>query len=451
LVFCLGLALCLNCTSGDDDDNDSGGAGVPRGNLIGIILDATNGSPVTEGLIRAILDTSGWTEVQTDENGVFILEDVPVASRLYLEFRKDDYCRMTFTVDTQEAEHSGQITDIVLQVFPADARLTVIVTGAGQFLAGLETTITSVSYSSKPASDITNQNGIVRFDAGMRQTYSISVPSFDLDGDGEVDLRGVSQEIEISSPDENLYIDLEPVQQSTMDLLSVGVDEIKAICLFSEPIMSLQVLSGDAANATLIENFPALMDINGHQVTLTPNVESGFLNQGDWVEFYVKAQGHDTETWWEGTIRYNVEGAETDDDADDDDDDTDDDDADAPQIFDPYWDPDPVAYDSDMDGWVSYLIFGVCDPDDDLSGGAIYAYNAGTTELIWSEPIYWDDFTSLPDVSDCEEPTQVGAGTIFSDGTTPPGWDANLCIDIEVSDGDGSFSNLETNICVYVP
>jgi len=140
-------------------------------------------------------------------------------------------------------------------------------------------------------------------------------------------------------------------------------------------------------------------------------------------------------------------------DDDDDDDDTGDDDdvTAAPQIFTPYWDPDPVAYDATEDSYLSTIVFGVCDPDNDLPGGGIYVYVTGTTTLIWANAMEWSNFSGLPDVSDCSAPTEVGAGTLFGDLDADPWGNVDLCTDMEVSDGAGNFSNLEENFCVVVP
>jgi len=139
------------------------------------------------------------------------------------------------------------------------------------------------------------------------------------------------------------------------------------------------------------------------------------------------------------------------DDDDNDDDDNDDDDLHPPEISNAYWGPNPVSWDDDWDAWISYLVFYVCDIDNNLNGGgAIFAYLAGTDELIWDEPYYWN-ITDLCDISDCYSPCQVGAGKIFAETTEPPGWNIDYCIDLEVSDGTGLFSNKIENICVWVP
>jgi hypothetical protein len=146
-----------------------------------------------------------------------------------------------------------------------------------------------------------------------------------------------------------------------------------------------------------------------------------------------------------------------DDDTEDDDDNTDDDDDDnegvAPQISDAYWDPATVEYDDGVDGWVSWVEFDVCDEDNDLSGGGIYVYDTGTSNLIWSNPLWWDDFDGgAPNAPNCDAPRRIAAGTIFAEGEDPPGYgNENYCVDLEVTDGAGNRSDRIKNLCVVVP
>lgn len=123
-----------------------------------------------------------------------------------------------------------------------------------------------------------------------------------------------------------------------------------------------------------------------------------------------------------------------------------------PTIFSPYWEPEMVTYDPVQKSWSSHLVFGVCDPDNDLLGGAIYPYLKGTNELIWSYAILWYDFYSLPDVSNCDDPAYVGIPSVFAATEKPPGMEnGRLCIDLQITDGDGNFSNLICDICVTIP
>ena len=144
----------------------------------------------------------------------------------------------------------------------------------------------------------------------------------------------------------------------------------------------------------------------------------------------------------------------TDGSGDDDDDSGDDDDDDdgSPQIASASWNPDPVEYDSYSNSWISTTTFYVCDYQGDLSGGAVYFLIAGTNESFWQAPYQeWNDYPGgAPYAPDCGNMAEVQFGTIFGFGSTPPGL-GTMCVDIEVSDGAGNFSNKLTNICVTVP
>jgi len=123
-----------------------------------------------------------------------------------------------------------------------------------------------------------------------------------------------------------------------------------------------------------------------------------------------------------------------------------------PQIFSPYWEPAVVEYDANQKTWTSHLVFGVCDPDNNLLGGAIYPFLHGTNDLIWSYATLWYDFFSLPDVSNCDAPAYVGVPSVFAATEKPPGMEkGKLCIDLQITDGEGNFSNLLSDICVEIP
>ena len=134
---------------------------------------------------------------------------------------------------------------------------------------------------------------------------------------------------------------------------------------------------------------------------------------------------------------------------DDDDDDTgddDDDDLHPPEISDAQWDPNPVSWDDELETWISYINFSLKDVENDLLGGAIYVYLHNTTELIWENPIFWE--SGIPDVV---EMAYIAILNIFAETAAPPGWNIDYCVDLEVSDGVGLFSNKIENFCVYVP
>ena len=452
-LACLCLAMFTGCeNTGDDDDDDTGNnQNNPFGTVIGFVIDAIDGSRVVGSTIRAVLDTGGWTEVVSDEFGVFVLENVPVSSSFFVDFHKDGYCPMNFMLNTEQAEHSGQITDVILEVFPADSSLTAVLTMDGYFLSEVEINITPLTYDAFAESTTTNDEGRAVFELAMNQSYDFFIPSQDIDKDGIADFKSHNARIDMTMAEQLVYIELEPLPVHEMELLSVGVSTINAICLFSENIKSFGVLGGRADNGVeLNSTFPATMAINGPQVMLTPNVIVGALIPGTQVEFDIQAQGAQSDTWWEGTITYIVEGTGT---GDDDDDDDDDDATDgSPYISGGYWEPNPVAYDYSYDGWLSALVFEICDKENNLVGGSIYAYISGTTDLLWVQPVFWSDFSPLPNVSNCTDPEEFGIATLFSSGSSPPGFgNINLCVDLEVTDGQNNWSNLLTNLCVVVP
>ncbi|MCC6159700.1 MAG: hypothetical protein IT350_16730 [Deltaproteobacteria bacterium] len=138
----------------------------------------------------------------------------------------------------------------------------------------------------------------------------------------------------------------------------------------------------------------------------------------------------------------------TDDDATDDDTGDDDGSGIPPVLGGGIWDPDPAA-DDGTGAIVSTLIWTVCDEDDDLAGGQIFVWLTGTQTPALDGDIFWDDFSSgAPSAPDCGEPMDVGIGVDFS-LAVPYG--ADLCVDVEATDGEGNLSNLLENICVFVP
>jgi len=133
-------------------------------------------------------------------------------------------------------------------------------------------------------------------------------------------------------------------------------------------------------------------------------------------------------------------------------------DPDAPRVFRLHWEGPEVEYDEVFEGWTSYIAFEVCDPDNNLNGGAVYIYETETGDPTSDEPIPWNEYDLPEDVTNCEEDMDEGIerariyfAMVFSWGDDPPGWDRDYCIDLEVTDGDGKLSNRLENACVYVP
>ena len=124
---------------------------------------------------------------------------------------------------------------------------------------------------------------------------------------------------------------------------------------------------------------------------------------------------------------------------------------DAPRIAYAYWAPDPAE---ELSAGLStrlgsLLLWSVCDRNDDLPGGGIYIYKAQTNELLTSGPVYWEDFSApVSGVSDCSAAIQVGIQLSFDD---TPGLEKELCVDLEVTDGEGNASNRLNDVCLYVP
>jgi hypothetical protein len=120
---------------------------------------------------------------------------------------------------------------------------------------------------------------------------------------------------------------------------------------------------------------------------------------------------------------------------------------DGPELSNGFWDPNPIVQDPSTGDWISSLVFDVCDPDDDLSGGQLFMYVAGTTDNFLSGDVYWDDFGGgAPSAPDCNSPLTVGIPVGFTGA--PAG---TYCCDLEATDGDGNFSNKLVDMCVTMP
>ncbi|MCZ7583011.1 MAG: VWA domain-containing protein [Deltaproteobacteria bacterium] len=115
----------------------------------------------------------------------------------------------------------------------------------------------------------------------------------------------------------------------------------------------------------------------------------------------------------------------------------------APRLSDGFWEED-----DDKVVFTHLLKWSVCDEDNDLSGGQVFTWLAGTSVPFFGNfEIYFDDFTGgAPNAPDCDNPLEISG--IPVDFT---GWVGTYCADVEVTDGNGNLSNKLTNICVTVP
>jgi len=120
----------------------------------------------------------------------------------------------------------------------------------------------------------------------------------------------------------------------------------------------------------------------------------------------------------------------------------------SPDISNPLWDIDSIAYDENTDTWTCNLYFDICDEDNDLSGGAVHIYHAGTQEYV-DGPKNWDDYPGgPPDAPDCNNPVKVQFSVKLPDAQSDTYYE--LCVDIQATDGPGNKSNKLTNYCLKV-
>ena len=306
--FVVFLAICclagVGCDDDDDDNDDDGGDFC--GEIVGLIVDRIDGGAVAGATLRALVAADAWVEAQSAADGTFVLAGVPVASSLYVEFAKDGYCPMALMVDTNEAEHSGAITDILVEAIRADADVILVVTAGGEFVAGLTVTMTATSYGNAPTGGATDAAGEVTFDAGMGQSYEFAIPAYDADGDKVNDFAGETIAVDVSMPAETIRVDLAPNGAGGMELMSLGVAGVTAVALFSQWVSDIEIIDAWAEGATLGEP-PLNWTASGGQLRLTPVLASGVLVDGAEVGVYLRVRGGSTGEWWTGDLSYEVE------------------------------------------------------------------------------------------------------------------------------------------------
>lgn len=123
----------------------------------------------------------------------------------------------------------------------------------------------------------------------------------------------------------------------------------------------------------------------------------------------------------------------------------------APYLSYGYWRPKAFQW---FDGCSSipctYLHWSVCDIDNNLEGGEVRIYDAGTNNLFTGQTYDWEEFFAYeekdPDVSDCDHPWETKVGVVF-DNPTEPGYYV-YDVDIEVTDAKGNVSKRLSNLRV---
>ena len=129
-----------------------------------------------------------------------------------------------------------------------------------------------------------------------------------------------------------------------------------------------------------------------------------------------------------------------------------------PVLSDAGWDPATTIL-GEFEGYdepyyYSALFWSVCDLDNDLLGGQVFIYIAGTDQSFIDGELFWVDLNNPPDsdmgnVGDCENPVPTGINILFAPESNPtqmpPG---TYCCDIEATDNAGNVSNKLTNFCV---
>ncbi len=108
----------------------------------------------------------------------------------------------------------------------------------------------------------------------------------------------------------------------------------------------------------------------------------------------------------------------------------------APRISNASWTPNPVK----ASPWLATLQFSVCDPDDNLNGGDIRIWQAGTNTSFLGQNIDWDNAPSAPD---CSQPVQYSLTVSFEKTSV-----GEHCVDLEVGDANGNISNKVEDICL---
>ncbi len=177
----LGLTMVIACGDDDDDDNNDDGN---VGSILGMVRNFITGDAVEGASIKAMLTAQGWSEDESDEHGVFQLGNAPAGSRIFVEFEKSGWCPMSSWVITGDVDHSGQITDMIIDAIPADSTWTITVRDElGDPASGIEVSMTPTSYEATPVTDNTNAMGDAAFKVGLFQSYRALIVNEEIHGD----------------------------------------------------------------------------------------------------------------------------------------------------------------------------------------------------------------------------------------------------------------------------
>ncbi len=213
------IALCACCMvafmacGDDDDDNDDDGNQL--GSILGMVRHFVSGDAVENATIKAMISEKGWSETESNEYGVFELTDTPAGSRIYLEFEKSGWCSMSLWVDTGDVDHSGQITDTIIDAIPADSTWTITVRDEmGDPLSGVEVSVSPTTYAAPPVTKETDGMGDVKFSVGIFQSYLAQIMNQEIHGD---EYYSASAQTTVDSSSETSTIYMLPVETGDDD------------------------------------------------------------------------------------------------------------------------------------------------------------------------------------------------------------------------------------------
>jgi hypothetical protein len=107
----------------------------------------------------------------------------------------------------------------------------------------------------------------------------------------------------------------------------------------------------------------------------------------------------------------------------------------APKIIEASWSQEMI-----LPGEGAQLQFKVCDPDNDLLGGAVYLYECGDLGPV-TDPVLWATIAGMSEVADCDNPPS------FRLKYKPK---HSICVDMAVTDGLGNSSGRVEDLRIVV-